>query len=251
MEKNYLEILNACKLDATTKIPNDNIYFVIQNKCIGSTGNFVSLVGLPKAGKSTFISAIIAAGISKKEIFGMNIITYENKYRIALFDTEQSNIDFQNKAKQIKRLSKQADIYKNLDVYTVTEHSANTIMHLIKMYLEITPTCAVLVVDGILDLIDNMNDEKQSKYLTKFLRVMAKKFDVLIITVLHLGKKDKTSIGHIGSSSDRYAQSTLEIEKTKEGTFKMSAKMLRSASDFEPIELAWSDDNKSYIHLNP
>jgi len=62
-----------------------------------------------------------------------------------------------------------------------------------------------------------MNDEGASKRLIRQLKRWARKYGILIITVLHLGKKDMSSIGHIGSASDRYAQSTLTIEKNKFG----------------------------------
>lgn len=245
------DILQQCRIDASTPIPNDKIYFVIENKCIGSTGNFVSLVGAAKSGKSNFISAIIAAGISKREIFGINILTYnsENKYRICLFDTEQSSFDFQTKARNIARLAKTDNIYKNLDVFSLVEQNSRTILKLMHVYLTQTPDCAVLILDGLLDAIENMNNEIEAKQVIKYIRKLAKKHDVLIITVLHLSKKDKMSIGHIGSSSDRYAQSTLEVEKTKEGNFILSPKLLRSAGWFEPIELCYDENNKSFIQL--
>ena len=252
-QQSLSDILQKCRIDASTPIPDDKIYFVIQNKCIGSTGNFVSLVGAAKSGKSNFISAIIAAGISRKEIFGINILTYPHlqKDRICLFDTEQSSFDFQTKAKSIARMAKTDDIYKRLDVFSVVEQSSRMILHLIREYLQSTPTCAVLVLDGLLDAIDNMNNEVEAKQVIKFIRKLAKKHDVLIVTVLHLSKKDKMSIGHIGSSSDRYAQSTLEVEKNKEGHFILAPKLLRSAGWFEPIEICFNEEKKSFIHLNP
>jgi len=75
--------------------------------------------------------------------------------------------------------------------------------------------------------------------------------NILIITILHLGKKDNSSIGHIGSASDRYAQSTLLVEKTKEGTFICAPKFLRSAKDFEIIEIKYSEEQKKFIQIKP
>mgnify|MGYP006267780045 CR=1 FL=1 len=244
------QILQNCRIDASTPVPDDNIYFVIQNKCIGTTGNFVSLVGAAKSGKSNFITAIIASGISKREIFGINILTYEHKTRICLFDTEQSNYDFQTKARHIKRMAKVDNIYEKLDVFSVVEHDGMMIIKLVEQYLKQTPECAVCIIDGLLDCIDNMNNEIEAKNVIKTIRNLAKKHDVLLVTVLHLSKKDKMSIGHIGSASDRYAQSTLEVEKTKDGTFMLSPKLLRSAGWFDPIELSYNEKNNSFIHLN-
>jgi hypothetical protein len=63
----------------------------------------------------------------------------------------------------------------------------------------------------------------------------------LILCVLHLGKKDQNSIGHIGSYLDRKAQSVLKIEKNKENkTIDLSATFLRSSDEFNPISIYYS-----------
>jgi hypothetical protein len=247
----YLDLLQKCRIDSSTPIPDDNIYVVINNGVIGSTGNFINIVGLPKSSKSTFICAIIAATISKQKIFNIDVITYPhlNKTKVCLFDTEQSNLDFQRKARIIKKLSGKDNIYEKLDVFSVQEYGASDILRLINAYLKSTPDVAILIIDGLLDCIDNMNNEEESKKLTKILRKWAKVHDILIITVLHLGKKDRMSLGHIGSSCDRYAQSTLEVEKTKAGTYTLSPKMLRSSGDFQPIEIMYNEIYKSFIQI--
>lgn len=251
MPKNYIEILQNCRIDNNTVIKIDHLYLTINNNVIGTGGNFVSFTGLPKSSKSTFICGVIASCIARTQIFGFNCLTYPhlNKTRIALFDTEQSNFDFQRKAKIIKKLAKVENIYNVFDAFTVTEHSTTTILHLIKTYLQNTPDIAVIIIDGLLDLIDNFNDERASKNLIKILRSWAKKYDILIITVLHLGKKDNMALGHLGSTSSRYCQSELEIAKTKNNTYTLTPKMLRSAGNFEPVEIMYSEIEKSFIQI--
>jgi len=249
--KNYLQILNSCKIDNSTPIPDDNIYLSIDSQIIGSSGNFINIVGLPKSCKSTFLAGIIASTISNSEVYGMKVITYKhlNKYKIAVFDTEQSPLDFQNKARMIKKLAKTDNIYENLDVFSVVEQSEQDIIYLIFTYLKHNPECCILAIDGVLDLITDFNSEKESKRLIKIIRKLAKQFDVLIILILHLGKKDRTAIGHLGSSATRYCQSELEIEKTKDNTYVLSGKNLRSAGYFEPIQIIYSEKSKMFIQI--
>lgn len=249
-KKDYNLLLQSAKVDSKTVFPDEQIFLTIGNNVIGSAGNFIALTGLPKSCKSTFVCGIIASAISGKEIFGFSTLlrAYENKDRVALFDTEQSGLDFQTKARQIQRLSGCKDIYENLDAFTVIEFSVWDILNMINTYLINTPNCAILVIDGILDLCNNMNDEREAKKLTKILRKWAKKHQCLIIIVLHLGK-DKTAIGHIGSASSRYCQSQLEIAKTKNNTYTCEGKLLRSAGGFEPLEIIYSEKAKSFIQL--
>jgi hypothetical protein len=61
---------------------------------------------------------------------------------------------------------------------------------------------------------------------------------VLLITVLHQSKSNLSTTGHIGSASDRFAQSTLDIIKEKEkNTYVLASRFMRSDADFEPITL--------------
>ena len=231
-KSDYYEILEKCRVDNTTKIPDDNIYLCIGMNVIGSTGNFVTFTGLPKSSKSTFICCVIASAISRNEIYNFKVLTYphKNKDRIALFDTEQSLFDFTNKLKFIKKLAKVENIYQKFDAFTVVEHDSNTILHLIKTYLEQNQDCAILIIDGLLDLINNFNDERESKALIKLIRKWAKIYDILIITVLHLGKKDNMAIGHLGSASSRYCQSELDRKSTRLNSSHVSESRMPSSA---------------------
>ncbi len=251
MRISYADLLNNCRITNDTPVPNDNIYLSIGQNIIGSTGNFVAVTGLPGASKSTFIAAIIASAVSNGECLGFKAIMYPEKNRICLFDTEQLGLDMHRKLNIIRRLSRKTDIFQNFDLFSVVEHAGKTIQKLIVTYLQNTPECAVLIIDGILDLADGLfNDERASSQLIRGLRKLAKQYDILIITVLHLGKKDNTALGHLGSASTRYCQSELEVFKTKEGTYKCVPKKCRSAPGFDEIEIKFDEISKTFIHIN-
>ena len=243
------DILESRRFNHKTHVIPDKIYLTIQDNVIGTASNFIAITGLPKTSKSTIISAMISSFISGVEVLDFKLNSYSDKFRIALFDTEQSPYDFSRSVKRIGNFTKYdpAGIFKFFDAFLLREDSSNNIMKLIDQYLKTTPDLAILIIDGMLDLIDNMNDEGASKKLIRQIKKWGKKYDILIITVLHLGKKDQSSIGHIGSASDRYAQSTLLVEKTKTGTFTCAPKFLRSAKDFNTIEIIYSETAKNFI----
>lgn len=245
----FAQLLETRRFNHTTQVKPDKIYFTIQNNVIGTSSNFVAIVGLPKAHKSTIISALISSFISGREILDFKLNAYKEKFKIALFDTEQSPFDFNRSINRIEKFTQYdvPGIFKFFDAFLLREDNASTILRLIDTYLKNNPTTAIIIIDGVLDLIDNMNDEGASKRLIRLFKKWGKMYDVLIITVLHLGKKDQSSIGHIGSASDRYAQSTLLIEKTKNGTFTCTPKFLRSAKDFNTIEIMYSEKHKNFI----
>jgi hypothetical protein len=245
----YAEILETRRFNHTTNVIPDKIYFTINDAVIGTASNFVAITGLPKTSKSTIISALISSFITGIPVLNFKLHSYEDKYKIALFDTEQSAYDFSRSVNRITRFTKydQPGIFKFYDAFLLREDSSTNILRLIDTYLKQTPELAILIIDGLLDCIESMNDEAASKRLIQTLKRWGKKYNILIITVLHLGKKDNSSIGHIGSASDRYAQSTLLVEKTKNNTFTCSPKFLRSAKDFEQIEIIYSEQAKNFI----
>lgn len=248
MALTFAELLNSCRITADTPVPMDNIYLTIGNNIIGSTGNFIALTGLPGASKSTFVAAIISSAISNVDVFNFRALLYENKNRVCLFDTEQMGYDLHRKLGIIKRLSRTEDVFKTLDLFSVVDYDGETIIKLILTYLNNTPECAILIIDGILDLANGLfNDEQASTKLIRKIRKIAKRFDILIIVVLHLGKKENTALGHLGSASTRYCQSELEISKNKDGTYQCVPKKTRSAPGFDDIKIMYSEIEKRFI----
>jgi hypothetical protein len=255
---NYSELLSRRRFDADTQIVPDKIYFTIEDginepAVIGTAGNFVSITGLPKARKSTIIGAMIASFLIAKPVYTFCLKIHKDKTKIAIFDTEQSEYDFKRNVTAIESITGYTtkEVFLFLDAFLLREDDSNNILMIINEYLKNNNDTGIVIIDGLLDLIDNMNDEGASKRLIRTLKKWAKKHDILIITVLHLGKKDNSSIGHIGSASDRYAQSTLTVEKTKDGNTTITGKYLRSTKDFEMIEIMWNNDRKKYIQLKP
>ena len=230
------ELLEKRKYNPNYIPSKENIIFTIQDKHIGSLQNFIIFSGLPKAGKSTFICAMISSVFNTYDIFSMKLHTPHNRAKICLIDTESSDYDFYRTINKIKGFADINDLPANFDAFQVREDSSNAIKQMIERYLELNRDCAILIVDGLLDLLINYNDEKESSLLTKWLKKITKHYNILLISVLHQSKSNLATTGHIGSASDRFAQSTLDITKDK-NTYVLSSRFMRSDSDFEPITL--------------
>lgn len=245
MARTYAELLNRCRFDPAAPVTEDKIYLTVGNSVLATSGNFICFAGLPKTGKSTFISAIIASWAGSREIFTFR--SHLHGRRLAIFDTEQTAYDFNRTVKRIKKLAKTPDIFSNIDAYLMREHGANAILSMINAYLkENAGTTGMIIIDGILDCLNSFNDEAESKKLIRILKRWASVYDCCIVTVLHTSKQSGNTLGHYGSMSDRYAQSTLTIEKTKNGSFACAPKMLRSAGEFDQVEIMWSEKNQSF-----
>ena len=222
-------------------IPNkEDIVFTIGNpsRAVGSLENFLTLSGLPKAGKSSFVAAIVASAFVTYDIFTMKIHLPKDRRKICYFDTESSDYDFYRQINKIKGFAELTSLPEWFNAYQVREDGSGIIRKMIETYLSENPECSVIIIDGLLDLLVNYNDERESSLLTKWLKKITKVYNVLLITVLHQSKSNLSTTGHIGSASDRFAQSTLDIVKDKErNTYVLTSRFMRSDMDFDPITL--------------
>ena len=220
-------------------IPNkENIVFTISGKHVGSLQNFCVYSGLPKAGKSTYIAALIASAFVPYDVFSMKLHLPTDRRKLCYFDTESSDYDFFRQINKIKGFCEMSVLPDYFNAYQVREDGSGLIRRMIETYLDANPDCAVIIIDGLLDLLVNYNDEKESSLLTKWLKKITKIYNVLLVTVLHQSKSNLSTTGHIGSASDRFAQSTLDIIKEKEkNAYVLTSRFMRSDSDFDPITL--------------
>jgi len=227
----------------------EQVIMTINSATIGCLQSFVCFQGMPKAGKSLFITSAIASAFTTWEIFGMKLTFPPNRKRICYIDTESSDFDYYRVLDRIRTQIIADHLPHNFDSFLFREDSPSEIQQMIEIYLKENPDCSILVLDGILDLISDFNSVEQSFYLIQWLKKITKVHNLLILCVLHLGKKDQNSIGHIGSYLDRKAQSVLKIEKNKETkTIDLSSIFLRSSDEINPISIAYTGSGWSQVN---
>jgi len=221
--------------------PEEQIALKIDNRVIGTIGNFVTFSGNAKAGKSTFISSTIASAMHiDNNLYGITLRPDVDRNTICYFDTESSEYDFYKNLEKIKVQANINEFPWNFNAYAVREDDPATIRFLIEEYLKGFPRCSILVIDGFLDINNNFNDEIESKKTITWLKKITKIYNVLIIGVIHLARKDQLLLGHFGAMLERYSQSVLEVKKDQEtGILQLFPKLLRSDRDFLPIAINW------------
>lgn len=237
----YDQLLNLRHYKHGYTPPEEQVFLKIDNHTIGTAGNIVVFSGLPKAGKSTFIHAALASReMHNKNIFKISLDVDPARPFIGYFDTESAEYDFYKNLNRIKHFTNKEVLSEYFSAFNTRQDSAETNRMLIETYIKNYPV-SVVVVDGLLDLCINYNDEVESRKLIDWLKSITAQYKVLIIGVIHTGKKDNHTLGHFGSMADRYAQSVLEVIKDKDNeTYELHPKYLRSSADFNPIAIKWS-----------
>lgn len=221
--------------------PDEIVVWRIEGQNIGSLGNFSLLTGLPKAGKGKYICGMTAAALTRSDIFGQWFRLPPDRRGISYWDTEQSRYDHYQMLQLIKQLADINELPAHYNSYHCRRYEASTIIAMIEHELQTKPDTGFLILDGLLDLIDSFNDEKQSKALVNFLKRITDVYNILVLGVLHRSKSADKSMGHLGSAADRAAQSVLKVEKDKERKqYILSAEYLRSGDDFTPIAIYYN-----------
>lgn len=241
-KKNFDELLLNRAYDPTREPPPNQIVLRIENKNIGSLQNFITITGQQKNGKGKYIAGICAAAISRQEVFNISVRLPEEKQRVCIWDTEQSDYDFYKMMDNIKALAGVASFPAHFNAFNVREDEPADILQMMDRYLQTHPDTGLFVIDGLLDCLTSYNDEGESKRLINVLKKWTKLYNILAPVVLHRGKSNSTTLGHLGSMADRAAQSVLVVEKIKErNTMQLRAEYLRSADDFTPIEIFYNN----------
>ena len=241
----FRELLSKRRYSPDTLLPPENKIFTIAGQTIGCTNSLVTFSGLPKSGKSTFLAGLVASRILHTDCLGMELASPKERSRIAYFDTESSPHDFYRQVERIRKFAFNDPIPEYIDMFCTREDSPGWQKALIEQYIKDTPEAAVVIVDGLLDLIIDYNDPTESRNLIQWIKTLTARHDILFITVLHTSKSGEQRLGHIGAGVDRYSQSVLEIVK-ENGNYILKPKYLRSSAGFEDIAISYDSDSGMY-----
>lgn len=180
-------------------------------KPIGTIDNFSLVIGKAKAKKSFFIGMAVSAALSKEVLHGrFKSNLSEEKNEVLYFDTEQSSYHVHL---ALKRICKQVNITEpeNLHVYGLRKLSSEERLELIQFAIYDNPKAGFVVIDGIKDLINSINDEVEASKMANNLLRWTEDNHIHIVTVLHQNKGDNNARGHIGTELINKAETVLTV----------------------------------------
>jgi len=179
-------------------------------------GNFCCIVGASKSMKSFLKSAFLACAIGGQsqsyfpEIKGHDIA---GKYVIDI-DTEQGKYHVQRVVKRVNTMvGKIYQGYKGLALRPKTPKERVAFIEWILTESEFSGKIAILSIDGVADLIEDVNDLKTSNEITQKLMTWSNDYNIAIITILHKNFDSAKPTGHLGSAVLKKAETTVFVNK--------------------------------------
>ena len=205
-----LESIEAYRVTLNSNIPPPEYVVKIDNVNKFSKGNISLWRGKAKSKKTfalTMFSTVVSGGINLSNKF---ISVSGVPEKIGYFDTEQALSDVHRVVKRLDRLGGKDEM---LMMYGLRPFSPAERMQAIDMWLQKHgKDLSVLIIDGVRDLLMNINDPVESTEVTSNLMRWSYDYNIHIAALLHENKSDGSSRGHIGTELDNKAEVVIRIE---------------------------------------
>lgn len=195
---------------------------------LGNLGNFGIVAGKQKSGKSHVIAAMVAAYASGKKAMPLGFTGKAPAGRagVLYFDTEMDAADVWIQLDRITRLSQISDheIDSTIRIYQLRRFNAAERVKLIDTAIrDHAADCGLFVIDGIRDLMHDINSSDESNIVLADLMRWTDEYDIHGVVAIHYNKTSENMRGHIGTELANKCQYQIQTEKVPDADmFKMT-----------------------------
>jgi hypothetical protein len=249
------------RVKAAAPPPEPVTRLFLADKPICTAGNITTLTSKAKTGKTAATGAATAAIICAAS--GTSAIADTFKFRAAnpnghaviIIDTEQSPYDaYQCYRRSLDRAGQQEDP-PWLHHYSLVGANAAELHEALDLALEIAceahQEIFLVILDGVADFVNSVNDEAESNQFEKWLRSRTVTYNCPVICVIHSNEGDKAGLdsrGHLGKQLIRKAESNLLLKKEGEVTTITSDKQRKAPiTEQDGVAFRWSDEAGRHI----
>lgn len=179
-------------------------------------GNISVIMAYPKVGKSFCISLLTSTFLAGHVQGRSGDIRGHNDGRGVLqVDTEQSKFHSANAFRRNLRMT--GELYDDYHTLSMRELSPYDRRDFIEWYIEekMGGEISFLVIDGIADLIYDVNDLKEVKILENWMLRITSQYNCHMMTVIHLNEGSQKMTGHLGSSLGKKVETGIMLQKNK------------------------------------
>ena len=217
----------------------------VDKSVISTLGNFSASTGKGKSKKTFNVCAIVAAALTNGTVLNYRASFPEGKRKVLYFDTEQSAYHCQKVLQRINRLCGLPETEDNdqIEFVMLREYSPLDRKTIIEMALTERPDLGLVVIDGLRDLLFDINSSTEAAEVIGLLMRWTSQYNLHIHTVLHLNKADDNVRGHIGTELNHKAETILQITRNENDgkVSEVHAALIRDR-DFPPFAFQINDE---------
>lgn len=232
-------LLNACELDYDNPPEKPPTALRMGGEVVSTLGNFIAIIGKAKSRKTFCLTSAAAAALGRESL-NISGELPEGKKKVLYFDTEQGSYHV---FKTFDRIKKQSSSRQNLRVFQLREQSTEIRLQMIEEAIKTNEGVGIIFIDGIRDLIRDINNQDEATMITDWLLKWTSKLKICIVIVLHQNKNDSNARGHIGTEIINKAETTISIEKDAQNKdiSIVKAEYTRN-KEFEPFAFTINED---------
>ncbi|MFZ4861297.1 AAA family ATPase [Sphingobacterium sp. Mn56C] len=239
--QNIVEALEKSTVKITDEFKEPPIMITISNSdsVIGTLGNFSASTGKAKSRKTFNVISMVAAALRGKQVLQYKVKVPPTRPVILYCDTEQSKFHCHRLLSRIYKLIDYptSEVHGNLKFISLREYPTKERINIIEYALyKYAGRIALLIIDGIRDLVYDINNVTEATEITNKLMKWSQELNIHIHTVLHLNKGDDNTRGHLGTELNNKAESILQITKSDlDANYSTVAPKFIRDIEFEPF----------------
>ena len=179
---------------------------------IGTYGNFSMIVAPPKTKKSFFVSILVSAYLAGRNDYCGDIRGHREDRSILHLDTEQGKWHCQRVFKRADDMAhvEHSDKYHTFGLRTMGyKDRIEFIEYCLK---EKYKDVGLIALDGVADLVSDVNDIEQSNDCVQKLMEWSANYDCHIVTVIHSNFGSNKATGHLGSCLMKKTETEIHLE---------------------------------------
>ena len=181
---------------------------------IATYGN-IAFIQAPPKHKKTFLVTLLSAaylGGDSAEYVGA-IKGHRDGRCIYHFDTEQGKFHAQKVFKRVLRMTGLSnECYKTYGLRTLTVPER---LRAIEHSLANAENPGLVVIDGVADLVQDVNNIEESNSVVQKLMKWSEKYECHILTVIHTNYNSDKPTGHLGSALEKKCETQISLSKSE------------------------------------
>lgn len=222
------------QLDLSLDIPDPQPLVSLDGSPICTRGNLSVVSGVAGSRKSFLCTAIAGAYLSAGGFLGME--NSKENGRILWYDTEQAAGHVARIGRRLHRIvglpTDKSD--EKIEIHMLREFSFDVRKQIVEVGIKLKKPDFV-VIDGVADLISDVNSSEESSKIVSWLMAISKNYNCHVLTVVHTNPNGSKMRGHLGSEVSRKAETVLQIEANGE----ISTVEAQKSRDIRPPKFAF------------
>lgn len=238
----HKEYIASHSFNALIEPEEEDTILYLQDIPIGSKENIITITGRSKSRKTVAASAIATAIFSGSHLGFSSDLPFDAP--ILHIDTEQG---YKHYYHSVKRIFDDANLQVPHRFTSIHTRDADIPLRLELLQHLVSTLCpAVLIIDGVTDLVYDINSQEESTKIGELFLRLSSTYKMLIIAVIHTTKTTGFMTGAIGTILEKKSETVIKVELDENDS--MSSHITCQFSRNKPFKdfTITADDNNKY-----